>query len=161
MSTVFVWWGKWRIEGCVWEDRRKFYQWCWVKVNVGTFGISLFLNIIDILTIFSIDSHDEDEALSLGQPIRDAWMRRKSCLDHDDAVTGYYVACELNLEHNDMIERVVEQLHHRPLRSTANSYGHLQLLGAPLVLQSVLDTFFTFQFDKSFDSKALSHDALQ
>ncbi len=71
--------------------------------------------------IFIIGSHDEEETISLGQAIQDSCERRKSCLDHDYAITGWAlsilpeicanVLSDLTGEHCLMIENVVERLH--------------------------------------------------
>ncbi len=90
-----------------------------MKVNFGTFYCYLFLDFIDILVIFSVNSYDEDKELSLGQAIQDVWRKRKS-----SSVTGWvlsvlpgiwsHVSSELAVEHCLIIERVVKQLHHPP-----------------------------------------------
>ncbi len=61
-------------------------------VNFCTINFYSFPDIIGILIIFSFDSFDEDEALSLGQAIKDAWKKRKSWLEHDCAVTAGIVS---------------------------------------------------------------------
>ena len=74
--------------------------------------------------IFSIGSFDEEETISLGQAIQDAWAKRKSRLEHEYAVTGWAlsilpeiranVLTDLTGEHRLMMENVVERLHVPP-----------------------------------------------
>ncbi len=45
--------------------------------------------VIVLLTIFSVDSSDKEDRISLGQAIQDSWAKRKSRLEHEYAVTGW------------------------------------------------------------------------
>ncbi len=79
---------------------------------------------MSLLIIFSVDSFDEYEPVSVDQAIQESWSKRKSQLEHEYPVTVWtlsifpeiccHVASELTGEHDLMIERVVEQLHVPP-----------------------------------------------
>ncbi len=88
------------------------------------FIIFLFFYVIALLIIFSVDSFDEEDSISLRQGIRDSWAKRKSQIEHEYTGTGWVLSVlpeicvnflsELTGEHRLMIERVVERLHVPP-----------------------------------------------
>ncbi len=63
--------------------------------------------------MFSVDSFDIKEPISLGQTIQDSWTKKKSQLDHRYVVTGWVpsvllefhlnIASELTGEHCQMM----------------------------------------------------------
>lgn len=81
--NVIIWWGSKELSSVNGNFKGEEFLSNDASRWIFTLFYHLFSGFIGKLIIFNLDSSDEDESLSLGQDIRDEWMKRKFQLEHE------------------------------------------------------------------------------